>query len=202
MRRIDGSRHVGIEHFQKVPKPLPLGFEPEFVVLRERFEIGFESVVERHRVQSQVDAARPLRRCAVDVPALHVIDGRRTKRPRRFGVNPAAANDVDVGGIVRAGGRRDGRVVEQPLFDRQLLARAGRHQHDIDNALLDDVANLLAVLGERFESDFPIVPLGRPSRRADAESHIGILGVGDDKLLASRRIGMNRGEFSIEGFFI
>ena len=45
------------------------------------------------------------------------------------------AGEVDVGGVVGPDGGRDGRVVEQPLANRQRVVRAGRHEHDVDQAL-------------------------------------------------------------------
>lgn len=38
------------------------------------------------------------------------------------------------------------------------------------------------------------------SRRTDAERHIGVLGVGQDEVLRAGRIGVNGGDFLIEGF--
>ncbi len=84
---------------------------------------------------------------AVEMPALHVIEAGRAKPAEQRRVNSAAAMKFE---------RRSHRspraagvmcdCVEQSLFDRQFLTGAGRHQHDIDDALIDHFANLLAVL--------------------------------------------------------
>ncbi len=46
-----------------------------------------------------------------------------------------APGQVDVGRVVGPDRRRDRRVVEQPLANGQRVVRAGRHEHDVDQAL-------------------------------------------------------------------
>ena len=104
-------------------------------------------VVECDAVEPKIDAALPLGRGAIEMPALNVIEGGRAKRQRRVRGITAAANDVDVGRVVDAGGRRDGAVVEDAFLKCEHLAGAGRHEHDVHklrfNNLLDDVAKLV-----------------------------------------------------------
>ena len=61
-------------------------------------------------------------------------------------------------------------------------------------------ADLVAVLGERLEPDLARVRLGRLPRRADAEGHVGVLGVGEDEL-AAVRVGVDRRELAVERLF-
>ncbi|MFO1093556.1 MAG: hypothetical protein U0992_09625 [Planctomycetaceae bacterium] len=68
------------------------------------------------------------------------------------------------------------------------------------DATADDLADLVAELGERAEAGFAVVAFGGEARRADAERHVGVLGIGDDELAASIRIGMDGGELAVEGF--
>ena len=97
-----------------------------------------------------------------------------------------APGEVDVGRVVGADRRRDGRIVEQPLAKRQGVVGAGGHQHDVDQPRPRDQPHLLAVFFERLEADLAGVHLGRPPGRAEAEGHVGVLGVGDDELAAAR----------------
>ena len=87
----------------------------------------------------------------------------RNGRDGLLGVDDAA-DEVDVGRVVGADGGRDGRVVEEPLADRQRVVRAGRHEHDVDQPLPRDLPHLLAVLLERLEPDLAGVQLGRLAR--------------------------------------
>lgn len=92
------------------------------------------------------------------------------------------------------------RIVEQPLPQRQLFARARGHQHDVDNPLTDDRANLIAVLAQCLVLQLGIVSLRRKSRRTDAERHVGILGIGEDEVGTPLRVVMNGSQLAIEGF--
>ena len=196
--RRDGIGDVRIEDLQEVAELLPLAFFAELFELVEHVCVQLQLVVERHRIQTEIDAERSLFRLAIEMPALHVIETRRAKRPSRRRVNPPAAMNMDVGRIVRSRRRSDVRAVEQPLLDRQLLAGAGRHQHDVHDSLLDHLANLLAILSQRLEPHFPIMPLRRLPRRTDGEAHVGVLRVRDDELFAAARIGMNGGQLAVE----
>ena len=101
--------------------------------------------------------------------------------------------------LARAAGR-DVAVVEQPFADRQRVVAAGRHEHDVDQTLPRDLADVLAILGQRAHANFAGVHLGRAARGADAECHVGVLGVGQDEVLAAGRIGVNGGQLAIERF--
>ena len=86
--------------------------------------------------------------------------------------------------LARAAGVIGG-ALEDPLADRQGVVGVGRHQHDVDDPLLDDRPDLLAVLFQGLEPDLARVGLGRLPGRADAEGHVGVLGVGEDELAAA-----------------
>ena len=86
---------------------------------------------------------------------------------------------MNVGRVVRPRGGGDVVPSNSRSLDRQHFARAGRHQHDVDEALAVDLAHLVAILGERAGLARPrILP-----RRRQAGRHVGVLGVGEDEIL-------------------
>ena len=194
-------RSIGVEDFQKVAKALALGLFAESAIVLERDQIVVQAVVERDAVQPQIRAAVSLGGLAIDVAALDVVEIRGAKGLRRLGDVAAVADGKYVAGVVGPRGGRDVAVFEQPLADRQHVVAAGRHEHDVDQPLPRDLADLFAIFGQRAHPHFAGVHFGRAARRADAERHVGILGVGQDELLRARRIGVNGGQFSIERFF-
>ena len=197
----DGVGSVRIEDFQEVAETLALGFLPESLQAAQCLDIEFQAVVECDGVQTEVDPIRSFLRVTVQVAALDVVDGGRAERARGFGMHAAAACDMDVCRVVGPGRGRDGRVVEQTLFQHKKFTGAGRHQRDVDDALPDDVTDLLPVLGEGPETDLTVVPFRRPAGSPHAEGHVGVLRIGDDEFLRARRIGMNGPQFSIERLF-
>ena len=40
----------------------------------------------------------------------------------------------------------------------------------------------------------------RPAGRADGQGHVGVLGVGEDEILAAVRVGVNASQFCVERF--
>ena len=72
-----------------------------------------------------------------------------------------APGQMDVGRVVGADRGRDRRIVEEPLAKGQRVVRAGRHQHDVDQARPRDQPHLVAIFFERLEPDFAGVHLGR-----------------------------------------
>jgi hypothetical protein len=56
------------------------------------------------------------------------------------------------------------------------LRRAGRHEHDVDEPLGDDLADLISEIGERA-----IAPVTGFARRRNAKGHVGIFGVSEDE---------------------
>ena len=49
--------------------------------------------------------------------------------------------------------------------------------------------------GRRAIAHLAAVRFGRPARRADGQGHVGVLGVGEDEILAAVRVGVNAGQF-------
>lgn len=189
---------VWIEDFQEVAELFPLTLLAEVLELVEYIDVQLQLIVERHRVQTEIDAELAFRRLAVEMPALHVIETCRAKRSSGCRVNPAAPMNVNVGRVVRPRRWRDVRVVKQSLLNRQHFAGAGRHQHDVYDPLVDHFANLLAILSQRFEADFAVVPFRRFARSADGKAHVGVFRVRDDEFFAAARIGMNRSQLAVE----
>ena len=133
---------VRVEDFEEVAEALALGLEAERPCTPRAWRVEREVVVERDRVQPEVGApSSPLVRLGSRGGRTGCGRASRVRNGRDGAVRVvAAADDVDVGRVVGAGGRRDGDCVEQPLLDRQHFAGAGRHEHDVDEPLPDDLA--------------------------------------------------------------
>ena len=172
------TRDVRVEDLEEVAEALALGLEAEVLVGLERGDVERDVVVERDRVEPEVGAAPELAAVRVGEAALDLVERRRAEGPRgrlRVGL---AGEQVDVGRVVGADGRRDRRVVEQPLLDRQDVVGARGHEHDVDQPLADDLAHLVAVLGQRSRLAGDRIGAGRRK----AGGHVGVLGVGEDEV--------------------
>ena len=53
---INRVRNIGIKNLQEVTEPLPLGFFAKRFEPGDRFQIAIELVIERKRVQPQIDS--------------------------------------------------------------------------------------------------------------------------------------------------
>ena len=159
--RLDRLRTIRIEDLEEMLESLALGLFPKKLVLLRRLAIERGVVIERDAVEAEVGAEVALIGLAVEVAALDMVQRRRTERPRRIGRIATAAHDVDIGGIVGPGRRRHVAVLEQPLLNGERLARARRHQHDIDEPLLHDLLDDGAKLGERAITQFAGVAFRR-----------------------------------------
>ena len=194
------SQAFGSNTSRKVPKALGLGLDAKGLVGFQRAVVEIDVVVERDGIKAQVRAERPLVRSALDLAALDVVDRGRAERLRRLlSIASAAAGQPDVGRVVGPDGRRDVAVVEQAFLDRQHLVGTGAHQHDVDQPLGDDLAHQLAILGQRAEVGLVGVMLGALARRGQPERHVGVLGVGQDKV-AARWVGNDPGKLLVQRF--
>ena len=61
---------------------------------------------------------------------------------------------------------------------------------------VDDVAEL----GEGAIAQLAAVRFRRAAGRADGQGHVGVLGVGEDEVLAAVRIGVDAGQLHVERF--
>jgi hypothetical protein len=108
-----------------------------------------------------------------------------------------ATGEPDVGRIVGADRRRHGTAFKEPLLNREQVARADAHQHDINQLLAGDFANVVAEFGEAaIRSGTGVASTRRPGR-GQTEGHVGVFGVGEDEVAASR-IGGESGKFRIQ----
>ena len=180
-------------------KAFAFGLFAKFVVAGERGQVVVEAVVERNAVQAQVRAA-PVRPARNRDARTGCDRATRCGTASRLGHIATVADGKDIAGVVGPGGRRDVAGGEQLLVDRQLLIARGRHEHDVDQSLPGDLANLLAILGQRAEPALAGMHLGRLARHADAKRHIGILGIGQNEVGGARRIGMDGRQLAIERF--
>src|SRR5262249_61087140 len=97
-------------------KILGFGFQAKLLVMLECLSVRYGVVVEGDAVKTQVRTKAAFLRLAFQVAALNVVEGRGAKRQRRLRWISAAADDVDVGGVVGPGGGGDGALVQGPLF--------------------------------------------------------------------------------------
>jgi hypothetical protein len=126
-----------------------------------------------------------------------MVDARRPERPRGGPGIGRPSRQVDVGRVIRPDRGSDRRIVEEALAERQRVVGAGGHQHDVHEARARDQPHLVAVFLERLEADLAGMHLGRLAGCAQAQRHVGVLGVGDDEL-AAIRVSVDRGELTVE----
>src|SRR4051794_8907865 len=88
---------------------------------------------------------------------------------------------------------RDLAIVEKPLLNGQGLVGARRHEHDVDQALLDDLYDLFTKVLQASVWQVRRPRLERASRGTDGEGHVSVLGIGQDEFLGARRVRMNAG---------
>ena len=200
--RLDAGIDVGVEDLEEVAEALGLGLEAERGEVLQRLVVPVDVVGEGDRVEPEVGAG--VRRGAVGLhaPVLHVLDRRGAESARGQAGVFAAAHDPDVAGVVGARRGRDRRAGEQFLADRELLHVRGGEQHDVDDVLLDDGADLVPVVGERLPAGLRLVGAARQagarSRGGHAERHVGVLRVGDDEVLAGGGACAHAGNLLVE----
>ena len=164
-------------------------------------------------VEPEVGAGELIRGAvALDLAALDLVNGRRAEGLGRLAGVAAVAHGPDIGGVVRARGRRHVRLAEQPFLDREQLVHVGGHEHDVHQALVHDLADDVEELGQVAVAELVAGPdFGREARRAlaaqgevrtrpgraHAEGHISVLRVRDDEC-AGRRVGLDLGQLGFE----
>src|SRR5262249_45145034 len=119
LARFDGLGPVRVEDLKEVTEAFSLGFETEVLVRFQVAAVEGVVIVERDTVKPEVDAAVPLVRCAVNVAALDMVKRGGSERERRLGGILAAADDVNVRGVVGTASGGHGTVVEDALVERQ-----------------------------------------------------------------------------------
>ncbi len=129
-----------------------------------------------------------------------MVEGGRAEGLGGLGaVAPGAGGQPNVARVVRPACRSDVVGIEEPLAEREHLARAGAHQHNIDQPLGNDLADQPAVFVEGAEAGLVGVMFGALAGCRKPEGHVGILGVGEDEIAAGA-IGEDAGEFLVERF--
>ena len=91
-------------------------------------------------------------------------------------------------------------VVEQPLLEREHRVGAAAHEHDVDQPLPHVLADQFAVFVQRAEAALLGMMLRAAAGRGDAIGHVGVFGVGQDKIVA-RRIGSGSATTSRQATF-
>lgn len=185
----DAGVDIGIEDLEEVAEVFAFGLLAEFLEGGEGAVVALDAVGEGDGVEAEVGAADRFIGVAIELAAFDVVDGGGAEGAGGLFDVIAAPNDPDVGGVVGAGGGGDGGVGEELFADGELFDVGGRHEHDVDEALLDDGADLGAVFLEGFPVDFRFEEafgVKGPffARGGDSESHVGVLGIGDDEGLA------------------
>ena len=129
----------------------------------------------------------------------YMVRGIEAERNGRDGllVIAGAAHTPDVGGVVGADRGLDRAVLEQALV-AQPLHVGGRHQHDVDDVLPDDGADLVEELLAGAVAGPAAVGLALGAGPAQAGAHVGVLGVGDDEVLTAVLAGPDPGELLVQ----
>ena len=138
---------------------------------------------------------------AIDMTTLDVVEGRGAEGQRRMRGVFAAAHNVNVGGVVDARGRRHVTLIEDAFVNRQDFTGAGGHEHDVHEALFNYLLDDLAKLGQAAIAQFAAMGFRRLAGRADGESHVGVLGIGKDEILAAARVGVDALQLAVQRFF-
>ena len=173
-----GIRNVGRKNLKEIFEILRLGFGTKIVECRQGCVIMVDIVVERDRIQAQIRSKPAFLNAARAPSPLDMIKRRRAKRPGgRFGVF-AMPRKPDVRGVICAGSRSHLSLVENPFVKNKLLAGGGGHDNDIHDVLFDDIANFLAIVRQRR-----MLTVGGWASRGNAESHVRVLRIGNDKLI-------------------
>ena len=154
-------------------------------------------VIEGDGVQAEVGASAALLGLALGLAAHHLVDNGRAEGQRGVAGVAASLGRPDVGGVVGPDGRGHGAGVEQALVQRQHFVGAGAHQHDVEQPLPHVVANQLPILVQRAKPAFLSVMFRTAARRRDAKRHVGVLGVGQNEVLA-RRVGKDAGDLLVQ----
>ena len=77
---------------------------------------------------------------------------------------------MDIGGVIDTSRWSHRAAVENPLLNRQRLIGAGRHEHDVDHLLLDDLLDDSAKLRQAPIAELPGMRFGRPAGSADGRT--------------------------------
>ncbi len=183
-----------IEDLEKMAKSNAFGFfaRKRLYSLSVR-RSSSKRLFERHAVEAEIRAALPpLFRSAIEVPALQVIERRRTKWLCRFAEVLPMAHDKNIARVIRPSCGRDGAIRKEILAQRELVA------------VLADIKTIRQCLGESlggFARDTPARFRWRAglrtslatSRRTQPKRHVGILGIGQDKTTRPMRSSVNLG---------
>ena len=116
---IDRAGDVGVEHLEEVAKAFSFGLLAKVVKPFEGHDVAVEVVVERHAVQTEVGPPGALFGSAIEVAALDVIETGGAEGSLGALVVASAPSEMDVGRIVGANRRGDGRAIEESFAESQ-----------------------------------------------------------------------------------
>ena len=88
---------------------------------------------------------------------------------------------MNISGVVGPDGGRDMRMLEQTFIECETTVRADRHEHDVHQTLVGDLTHEVAIFFDRPKPGFTGMSFRTLAGRADAERHVGILGVGQNE---------------------
>src|SRR5205823_4798408 len=155
---------VRIEDLKKMSEALALRLQAEQLVLFQGFSVQSGIVIERDAVKSEIGAHAPLWRLTIDVAALDVVQSRGAKGEGRLSRISATADNMDIGRVIDPRRWSHGAVIEDPLLNSQRLIGAGRHEHDVDHLLLDDLLDDVAKLRQAAVAQLRGVRFGGSTR--------------------------------------
>src|SRR5207249_11781131 len=112
---------------------LPVGFESSMISLR--------IIVEGYRVETEIASQPAFLRRADGLATLYLINRGGSKGDgRELGISPSS-DQMDIRRVISTGRRSHRRIIEAPFLNGQNLTAAGRHQHDIDQSLVNDLSH-------------------------------------------------------------
>src|SRR6185436_16623529 len=138
----DSSIDIWIEDFEKMAEAFAFRFFAKFLVTGERVAVLIEVVDERNGVKAEVRARKiSVIAIAFDFSALNVVDARAAERLRRFTRVTSMPHCPNISRVIGTGRGSQVGIAKEALFNRKLLIHVSGHQHDVDQALMDDLAD-------------------------------------------------------------
>ncbi len=145
----DAGLDVWIEDFEEIAKALSLSLDSKILKLAQGLVFLVKVVGEGDGIESQIRANDLLAGLGIDAAVHDMVERRRAKRAGCLARILSAAHRPDVGRVIRPCRGRHRRILEELLLHRQNLDVRGGKQHDIDDSLSHNVANLCAKVFQR-----------------------------------------------------
>ena len=185
LRWIDPAIDVGIEHFQKIFEIMARRIFAECAEMLQRCVVIGEIIVEGNRVEPEISSRQHARKRSSAEGAARLL-----------GII-SAAHHPDIRRVIGANGRLDSAVFENALLDQRFQI-GGRKQHDINDILFDDSADIFQKLRPRDKACGGAILVPFWPAAGNARPHIAILRIGNNEITALILARADTGEFLIK----